>query len=85
MPGSRRNLIRYNSHQAGVLLNSHGSASKVPGSAELLYPAQLCISTSLCKKFSRLRNLPAPLFCLLNLFRIQLNLTLQFKCDRGLA
>ncbi|KAF1083265.1 MAG: hypothetical protein GQF41_0043 [Candidatus Rifleibacterium amylolyticum] len=34
----------------------------MPGSAELLYPAQLGISTSLCKKFPRLRNPTAPLY-----------------------
>ncbi|KAF1079956.1 MAG: hypothetical protein GQF41_3854 [Candidatus Rifleibacterium amylolyticum] len=41
-------------------MNSYGSASTLPGSAELLNPAQLCISTSVCKKFPLLGSLPAP-------------------------
>ncbi|PKL46538.1 MAG: hypothetical protein CVV42_16035 [Candidatus Riflebacteria bacterium HGW-Riflebacteria-2] len=36
----------------------------LPGSAELLYPAQLGISTSMCKKFPLMRNPPAPLLFL---------------------
>ncbi|KAF1083657.1 MAG: hypothetical protein GQF41_0435 [Candidatus Rifleibacterium amylolyticum] len=42
------------------IVKSYSFASKLPDSAELLYPAQLSISTSLCKKFSLMRNPPAP-------------------------
>ncbi len=37
--------------QAKLIVESYGFASKLPGSAELFYPAQIGITKGLCRKF----------------------------------